>query len=225
VSLILDITKDSVKTKGAIVILFLSILKDQSMKKSLMALTSALMLASSSLHADEVSDTIKMALESYEKGQIKQASEDLNFALQLIKQQKGEYMKTLLPEPLPGWTADEATAQMAGTAMFGGGTTITRTYHKDNARISIEMVTDSPLVKSLAMMFTNPMFASADGGKVTRIGRQKAMIRYQVAQKEGEVQMMVADKTVVTLKGQEVSEEELMDYAKAIDAEKIGQVE
>jgi len=189
-------------------------------RKSLAACCLAAMCAGGA-RADDVTDTIGDALAAYKNGEYTTAVEDLAYALELVKQKKGEHLKSYLPQPLEGWKADEAQAQTAGAAMMGGGTTVSRTYRRGSAEVRIEMVTDSPMMQSIAMMMSNPMFATADGGKMVRIHRQKAMLKYRGGQRSGEVTMLVANRYMITVSGSGVSEEELMAYARAIPVRKL----
>jgi len=170
---------------------------------------------------DDVIDSINEGMEFYNEGDYAEATSSLNYAVQLIQQKKGEALAKLLPEPLDGWTAGEAQSQAAGAAMFGGGVTAEREYTKDNALVTISIMSDSPMLQSVMMLFSNPMFATADGGKMERIGRQKAIVKYTPADKAGDLQMVVNNRFLVTVEGNDISRGELLGYAKAIDLKKM----
>jgi hypothetical protein len=170
---------------------------------------------------DDVINSINEGMDFYKNGEFAEATSSLNYAVQLIQQKKGEALGGLLPEPLDGWTASEAQSQAAGAAMFGGGVNAEREYSKGNSRISISIMSDSPLLQSVMMMFSNPMFATADGGKMERINRQKAIVKYSPADKSGELQMVVNNRFLVTVEGSDISREELLEYATAIDVKKM----
>ena len=165
-------------------------------------------------YADEITDTIKEALAAYEKGDTSQAKEDLTYALELIKQKKGDTLKNFLPEPLSGWQADAPVVENMGAAMMGGGTTLRRVYTKGEGRITIEMVADSPLVQSIGAILSNPMFAA---GRFKRIHRQKAMIEYDAQNRSGKVTMMINNRIAIGVTGEKVSEADMIAYAEAID--------
>jgi len=105
--------------------------------------------------------------------------------------------------------------------MFGGGVTAEREYTKDNALVTISIMSDSPMLQSVMMLFSNPMFATADGGKMERIGRQKAIVKYTPADKAGDLQMVVNNRFLVTVEGNDISRDELLGYAKVIDLKKM----
>lgn len=162
-------------------------------------------------HADEVEDAMKEALEAYKNKDYKAATESLDYATTLIRQQKGNVLESYLPDPLEGWKAEDAESAAAGTAFMGGGVSAQRVFTKDDKTVTVALVTDSPMLSGMMMMFGNPMFATSDGGKMQRINGQKAMV------KRGEVTMAV-NNTLVTINGN-ADETELIAYAKGVDVE------
>ena len=129
-------------------------------------------------------------------------------------------MESFLPEPLSGWATQKTSSQAMGAAMFGG-ITAERQYSKDSSSITVQIITDSPVMQSMMMMFSNPMFATSDGGKLEKIGRQKAIVKYDPKRKVGEINIVVANQFLVSIEGQGVSEEDLKAYAKAVDYKKL----
>ncbi|MCI5222088.1 MAG: hypothetical protein D3924_05310 [Candidatus Electrothrix sp. AR4] len=131
-------------------------------------------------------------------------------------------MKSLLPAPLTGWQAKTATAQALGTAVFGGGVTVSRDYFTNSgSSLSIEMVSDSPVLQSIMTMLNNPMFAGASGGIINTIKRQRAMIKYDDKERKGEINIVVASRFMVTIKGRKVDRATLFQYAEAVDFEAL----
>ena len=171
--------------------------------------------------ADDVSDYINEALKYYKAGEYSDAVDSLNFAEQLIQQKKSSGLEAFLPEPLKGWNAEIATSQAANSAMLGGGITAERQYSKGNSSVNIQIMADSPMLQGVLMMMSNPMFATSDGGKMERIGNQKAIVKFDPNSKEGEIRIVVANRFMVTIEGEGITSEELKDYAKAIDYKKM----
>jgi hypothetical protein len=190
-------------------------------KPYLIVLTLFLVAWTTCLHADEVTDSISEALQNYKDGQYSDAVANLNYASQLIQQKKGEDLTAILPEPLKGWTAEDASSQAMGAAMMGGGVTAERRYFREDSSINIQIITDSPMLQGVMMMLSNPMFAASDGGKVQRINQQKAIVKYQQADRNGSIQIVVANRFLVTIEGSDVKKEDLEAYAKAIDYKKM----
>jgi hypothetical protein len=183
--------------------------------KTLSYVSIATLLLNSTVLADEISDTLEEALASYKQGDVTGAKEDVIYALELLKQKSGNTLKDQLPDALEGWEAQEAKSETAGAGMLGGGTVLSRTYTKDKSTVTIEIITDSPLLQGLGSMFANPMFNS--GGEIKRINREKATINYNKKSQSGEITLMVDKRFVVNVKGNKVSKEELIAYTKAID--------
>ena len=181
-------------------------------------LTLVIVLASQPLRAeDNVLSTIKEAVRQYQAGDYTGASSNLDYASQLVRQQKSEKMKALLPDPPAGWQAGEASAQALGAAIIGGGVTVSRDYTKGPATVSVEIVSDSPVLQSVLMMIKNPVFAGAGGGKLETLKGQRAIIKYDGNKKGGELYIVVASRFVVTIKGRQVTREDLLAFAEIID--------
>jgi len=190
-------------------------------KASLFACSIVVAGAVPAVDADEVTDTIEQAIKAYNEQAYTEAVEDLNYAVQLINQKKSGTLTQHLPEPMEGWTSDEPTSESVGTAMFGGGITARRTYRKGDGSVEISIVSDSPILQGMMMMFSNPMFAASDGGKLERINRQKAIVKYDKKNNSGEINVVVAKRFLVTLQGDDVSLDDLRAYAKMIDYKKL----
>jgi hypothetical protein len=105
--------------------------------------------------------------------------------------------------------------------MFGGGITAERTYTKDTGSVTVRIVTDSPMLQGMMMMFTNPVIATADGGKLEKIGGEKAIVKYNSGDQSGNINMVIASRFLVTVEGSSVSLEDLKAYAKAVDYKKL----
>jgi hypothetical protein len=123
--------------------------------------------------------------------------------MELLKQKKGETIQGFLPDALNGWTAEKAKSENAGSGMLGGGSTTSRTYTKDKSKIIISVVTDSPLLQGIGSLLGNPMFNS--GGKLKRINREKATIKYNEKKQSGNITIMLDKRFLVTIEGSYLS--------------------
>jgi len=185
------------------------------------ALGFCLVIPGGSVRADEVIDSIQQAMDSYKKGDFTEAENNLNYASQLIRQKKSSDLEAFLPAPLTGWKAGEVKKQALGQAMFGGMVSVERDYRKGSSRVTVKIVTDSPLVQSMMMMLTNPLLATSDGGTMKKIGGRKAVVKFKDGNQRGEINLIVANRILVTVEGSEVTEKDLADYAYAIDYKKL----
>jgi len=171
--------------------------------------------------ADEITDSIEEAMEYYKEGDFVEAANSLDYASQLIRQKRSGNLEVFLPDPLSGWTAEDIKSQAAGTGVLGGMISVKRTYRKNQSSITVEIIVDSPGIQSMIMVLSNPAYASAGGGKLTKIKKQKAIIKYRTSGKNGEINIVVAKKYLVNIEGQNVSKNDLVDYASAIDYHKL----
>jgi len=178
-------------------------------------------LTAVTVRADGITDSIEEALKNYKNGSLAEAMSSLDYASQLIRQKRGGNLESLLPAPLSGWTAKDATSQAAGAAMFGGAVSAEREYQKGPSNITIKIVTDSPMLQAMMMMINNPAIAGSTGGKFQKIKGQKAIVKYEVSTKKGEIQIVAANRFLVTVEGDDVSQQDLMDYASAVPFEKL----
>ena len=168
--------------------------------------------------ADDIIDAMDQARKAYEAGNYGEAKQQLDLASQLIGQKNAEGFVALLPEPLPGWTADKAQAQAVGTAVFGGASTATRTYRSakgDNVEITI--TGDSAMLTAMAPILNNPMLAGAMG-KLVKVGDQRAIVA-----PNGDVTLVVSNKFVVTVHGSADGAAKLA-YANAINLAKLSKM-
>ncbi|MCI5180181.1 MAG: hypothetical protein D3911_12835 [Candidatus Electrothrix sp. AW3_4] len=171
---------------------------------------------------DDVLTTIQEAVRQYKLGEFAEAISNIDYATQLIRQKRSKRMKVLLPEPLAGWLAKPAKSQALGTAVFGGGVTVSRDYYtKKGSSISIEIVSDSPVLQSILTMLNNPLFAGIAGGMIKTIKQQRAMIKYDEDDRKGEINIVVASRFMVTVKGRGVERKTLMQFAESVNFESL----
>ena len=170
----------------------------------------ALGLLALTARADDVTDAIDQARDLYDDGQTQAAITQLEFAAQMIRQARGASLAAFLPEPLDGWTAEAADVQSAGAAMFGGGTTVARSYQQAGQHVTISIITDSPLLQSMLMLFSNPVLMASQGGQLQMIQGQQALV------KPDGVTMVLNNTYLVQVNGG-ASAADFVAYAGAID--------
>jgi hypothetical protein len=148
------------------------------------------------VHADEFEEVVADALAAYRDGDVAVARQELEFAVRLLSEREAETLASFLPEPLEGWTRDDADVQSGGMAlaMMGGGTHAEATYRRDGEEFTLTLIARSPMVSSMAAMFSG--MASMGGGRSVRIQRQQFSVG------EGEVQGVVGGTVLVQAQGQ-----------------------
>ncbi|HKW55628.1 MAG TPA: hypothetical protein VJO12_18205 [Stellaceae bacterium] len=162
--------------------------------------------------ADDVTDQLDEARKAYDAKDLATAAAALGAAQDLIRQQSADAWKTMLPEPLPGWTADEATSATAGAALLGGGTNVTRVYRNGGDSVTVELLTDSPVMQGLGRLMSSGLVTGSDN-KLLIIGGRK--VTY--TKSGNSFSTMAADKVLVQVKGSSgVDEKTLKDYLAAL---------
>ena len=166
--------------------------------------------------ADGIEDDIKQGLSLYQKGQYSQAVQSLNDAAAQIQQKQTERLKAIFPEPLPGWTAKEASSDFATMAMMGGGITANRRYseEKTGQTVTIDIVTNAPMLQGILMYINNPYLASQTGVKPIKIKGHPGIKNV----KDGEISLVVQNQMLVQVKGNNLKDDKVLQfYADKID--------
>ncbi|MFV2035056.1 MAG: hypothetical protein ACC631_08110 [Halocynthiibacter sp.] len=145
--------------------------------------------------ADEIEDTLKLALEAYQAGDIETAKEEVDYAAQLFSQLRAASFRELLPEALPGWTRTIDPAGTTAASMFGGGLNAVATYSNESDTVEIQYMAESQIVVSMAMMFGNSALLGSLG-QVKRINRQSVVIT-----QDGTLQSLIDNRVFVQISG------------------------
>lgn len=144
--------------------------------------------------ADDVSDTLKSALQAYEEGDIKYTLEELEYAKQLLQAMKTEDLAAFLPAAPDGWVREVSAEMNAGLAMFGGGAGAEARYSKGSDSFTISIMADNPMVAALSAMMAN---AGLMGAKLERVGRMKYL------NQDGELSGVVDGRILIQASGAE----------------------
>jgi hypothetical protein len=177
----------------------------------------ALGLASLSAAADGVTDAVQDAMDYYKQGRLSAAAESLDFAAGLVRQKKAGEMTALLPKPLPGWNVDDSLSNLMAAAFFGGGISVQRAFKQGQKTILIRYLTDSAVLQSATLMFTDPSLASANGGKFEKLEGQKALVKYETKDQSGEIAVLINQRILVSIRGTRVPLTDLYVYARTVN--------
>jgi hypothetical protein len=169
------------------------------------------------LAADDILDAIEAARKAYQAGDMAGAKQSLDLASQLVGQKNAENFAALLPAALPGWKAEKVEATSVGVTVFGVTSASRRYTGPDGLDVQVRITGDSALVLHFARLFMNPTIAGAMG-KLISIGDQRAL-----QTSEGSINMVVADKFLVTVEGS-ADEASKLAYARAVDIGKLSKM-
>lgn len=180
---------------------------------------SCLLLSCLSLYASEIDEAITAATKHYKAGELSQAIAQLDYASTLIRQEKGEQVKLAFPAAPSGWQAQDASAEVAAAAMFGGGISASRNYYNDTDSIDIELMMDSPMLQAFAMMLSNPSMIAMSGGKLTKIQGLQAVQRLEGNSLE--IQFVTQGGAMITVRGNNANQSTMLALANSIDLKKL----
>jgi hypothetical protein len=174
--------------------------------------------------ADEIAQQLEQGLKLYQDGEVSQAIEEVSFALAQMRQKKAELLAEVFPEAPQGWKAAEPESQAGGAALMGGGVSASRQYSQEGGKgkAEISVVTDSPLIQSVAMIFSNPMFLqSGQHGKLVRISGEKALLKSD--QKRAELQSVINNQVLlkVEVRRHDQADELARSLAQGVDLARI----
>ena len=167
----------------------------------------------------EINEAIAAATKHYKAGELSQAIAQLDYASTLIRQEKGEQVKSAFPDAPSGWEAEDASSEVAGAAMFGGGITASRVYYNDEQRIEMQLMMDSPMLQAFSMMLSNPSMIAMSGGKLTKIQSIQAVQKVDGDQLE--IQFVTPGGAMITLSGDNAAQSTMLKLANAIDLKKL----
>lgn len=165
--------------------------------------------------ADEFTDVVESALEAYAEGDIAAATEELDFAKQLLTEMKAQSLSVYLPEPLDGWTREAADAggAMPALGMFGGGTAAAASYSRGTEELTITLLANSPMVSGIGAMVSG--LAAVGSNRPVRIQRTQFSV-------DGEnMQGVVGGKVLVSVEGN-ASIEDKTAHLEAMDFRALG---
>lgn len=185
--------------------------------RMMLVATLALAAPAAAFAADDILDAIEQARKSYQAGDLAAAKQSLDLASQLVGQKNAENFGALLPAPLAGWKAEKVETAAVGTAMFGATSASRRYRGPDGHDVSVRITGDSAMVMQFAQLFLNPVIAGAMG-KLIRVGDQRAIQTH-----EGSINMVVANKYLVTIEGSADAAAKLA-YAQAVDIAKLSKM-
>lgn len=173
-----------------------------------------------SVSANEIVDAINNGLKHYQAGELSQATSQLDYAATLIRQQKAEEVKKAFPDAPNGWTSEDASADVAASAMFGGGISASRSYSKGDNYIQMELMMDSPMLQAFSGMLSNPSMIAMSGGKITKVQGVNAVIRSDGGEST-EIQFITPGNAMVTVRGPSSEQATMMQLANQLDFKKL----
>lgn len=187
------------------------------MRAFLLSAVCAALLAAAPARADDVTEAIGEAQKAYSAGDLNGAKQALDTASLLVAQKNADRLAVFLVDPPAGWTAEPVDSGAAGSAFLGGGLIVKRDYLKGDDRVQVQLMSNSPILSSLAPMFANVQMLGVMG-KVFRAKGKTAVV-----DESGEIQMVLGA-TYLTVSGQapEADKKALLETLDLAGIERFG---
>ena len=170
------------------------------------------------LAADDVPLKLDSARAAYQKGDLARAARDVEAALKAMQERLGRIFAETLPTLSNRWKPDEVEIQ--GLGEIGGGLSITRAYTRDDQSLNASLLLDSPAGESAQALLAAPV-AQQHVRKV-KVGGEEAVLRFDPSTSTGEITMMVGNRVVLEVQGDNItSADPLLEAAAAWNLAKI----
>lgn len=199
-------------------------MSSKQLRKWTAAVLTGVFMLGGTAGADDILVEIEEAVKSYKAGDYSGAASGLDFAAQQIRQLQAGRVSEALPAPLKGWEAEDVETTAMGGAMFGGGISAARNYSKGNTNVEITILSDTPMLQGALMMINNPVMVTSSGQKLTRIKGKKAIVNFDNGNRSGEINVVVANSILITVRGSDATLEDVTAYAEAIDYDLVAKL-
>ncbi|MCB2210753.1 hypothetical protein KQI52_01425 [bacterium] len=188
------------------------------MKRIIGSVFACVLLLVSIVTADDIIASIDNGKQYYSQGKYSQANQELLFAVQQIQGKLADLYSAALPPEQPGWELDGPNTD--NMTLLGGGISVQSQYsfYGDDdiyKTVSINIVSDSPLLSSVMMLINNPMFMPTGSRAVTIEGYKAVEEWYDDS---GKLQFVMDNRILVTVETSGLqSKDEMHAWAKKID--------
>jgi hypothetical protein len=166
-----------------------------------------------SAQADDISDKLDAARTAYGKSDSLRTLEALQSLEGTLTTKLVEQFAKTMPQPPSGWEASPPESQPLDAV--GGGLTVTRAYQKGDAALNATLIVDNPSVANTVALIQSPGAPPAGevGWKGVKIGTDDAMVRFDPANREGEIMLAIQNRAALQIEGSEIASEQILTEA------------
>jgi len=176
--------------------------------------------------SQEFTKQVSTARSAYASGKL----DDSRFAMQQMLQEIdmviGKEVLKILPGKMEDQTASASKDQVTGTSGFIG-TAIHREYGTGNKMVSLDIITNSPLIGTFNAILSLPLIANTGDQKVIKIDGYKAVVQKVSGATEGasdyEVQLPLHN-NLITLKAPGYTQEQVIKMANTLPTSQIAKM-
>ncbi|WP_423146521.1 hypothetical protein [Rubrolithibacter danxiaensis] len=171
-----------------------------------------------SLYAQNFNKNLATARTAYSAGKL----EDSRFAMQQMLQEldlmAGKEVLKILPEKMETLSVNTANDNVSGAAGFAGAV-IHRDYGSADKTVSIEIISNSPLISSINAILAIPFIGRGGNGnqKIIKIEGYKALVQKNDTDSKLSYDVQVPmGSTLLTLKAEGFNEDAVVKFASAL---------
>jgi hypothetical protein len=192
-------------------------------------LTIALVFASQVVMAQEFDKNISTARSSYASGNLQDSRFAMEQMLRDLDMAIGKEVLKLLPTKVGSLAVNEKEDNVTGSGGYVG-LYVNRHYGTDSKRASIEIINNSPLITSINAILSMPVIGGMmrdENQKIVRIQGYKSILNKLVNSDTGKTNyelQIPMNNTLLTLKIDDSTENEITSAANAIPLAKIVQI-
>ena len=186
----------------------------------------AAFIAVYSVNAQEFNTQLASARTAYKAGKLDESRFAMEQMLQEIDIMVGKEVLKILPAKLEDKTANATADNVSGASNFFG-VVIHREYGTPEKNISVEIISNSPLVTSLNAMLALPLIGGAGGdSKVIRIAGYKALLNKVSGENdkdEFEIQLPL-NTSLITLRAPGYTQDQVVKIANTLPVSQIAKM-
>ncbi|OIQ95112.1 hypothetical protein GALL_229180 [mine drainage metagenome] len=178
------------------------------LRRSLLILPlAAVLLGAGAARADDVALQIGQAGAANVRGDALHTLTALQAAQTLVFGRLTEQFAKVMPPAPAGWDASPPESQSLDS--IGGGMTVTRGYSKGDSTLNASLVVDNPAVMANSTLFRQTG-ALNPGWSRLEIGGEDALMRYDAADRVGEIMILLSDRVLLQIEGSDIGRSDLL---------------
>lgn len=170
----------------------------------------AALAVSTSVKADQLTDTLDAVKKSYEAGDYNAARKALDLASQLLVQKSAAGLANLLPPVLPGWTARDFEPSSFKTSVLLASAATRRYTDSMGRTVDISITGDSAFLAQIIQLINTPRLLGLVGTIIVVAGQSTLQTR------DGDLYVVVDNRYLVSISGS-ASLEDKLAYAGTVD--------
>jgi len=168
---------------------------------------------------DEVEVGLRQVYSTYKSGDNQEVLNQLRALVKLVESKAADAVGELLPEKVGDWKGESMNRE--DLTIAGGGISMSRTYVSEEKKITVKVIKDAPVLKSMIDFIGNKDLLALSNRKTHRISGETA-----VMEGERKLQVVLDERIYVELVGNDKADEgDLVTLARRLDLRALAKLE